>query len=147
MSLRKDTLSHAYELLKVEDPKKRKHLAEMVARGELSLVKLREKIDSAARPKGSPPPAAKGSTAATEEDAIEAEAEAIWLAAGSKKPLTDDSLIDVRARLTESMADLITVLQSDVMKDIDDTDRQNLAKYLTIVKVRLENAIGLVRRG
>jgi ParB family chromosome partitioning protein len=147
VSLRKDTLSHAYELLKVEDPKKRKHLADMVARGELSLVKLREKIDGAARPKTTPAAVtAKGSAAGTLEDAIEAEAEAIWLAAGSKKPLTDDSLITVRARLTESMADLIAILQSDAMKDIDDTDRQNLAKYLTIVKVRLENAIGLVRR-
>jgi ParB family chromosome partitioning protein len=42
VSLRKDTLSHAYELLKVEDPKKRRRLAEQVANGELSLVKLRE---------------------------------------------------------------------------------------------------------
>jgi hypothetical protein len=45
------------------------------------------------------------------------------------------------------LADLITVVLSDVMRGIDDTDRQNLAKYLMIVKVRLENAIGLVRRG
>ena len=45
------------------------------------------------------------------------------------------------------MAELIAVLQSDVMKTIDDTDRQNLAKYLMIVRVRLENAIALVRRG
>ena len=45
MSLRKDTLSHAYELLKVEDPRKRRRLAEQVASGELSLVKLREKIE------------------------------------------------------------------------------------------------------
>src|SRR6187549_1520444 len=45
VSLRKDTLSHAYELLKVDDPKKRRRLAEQVANGELSLVKLREKID------------------------------------------------------------------------------------------------------
>jgi hypothetical protein len=45
------------------------------------------------------------------------------------------------------MADLADVLQSDVMRSIDDTDRQNLAKYLTIVRVRVENAIGLVRRG
>src|SRR5215210_941150 len=45
VSVRKDTLSHAYELLKVEDPKKRRRLAEQVARGELTLVKLREKIE------------------------------------------------------------------------------------------------------
>src|SRR5690349_22355201 len=45
VSLRKDTLSHAYELLKVDDPKKRKRLAAQVASGELSLVKLREKVE------------------------------------------------------------------------------------------------------
>ena len=49
VSLRKDTLSHAYELLKVEDPKKRRKLAEQVASGELSLVKLREKIEGRPR--------------------------------------------------------------------------------------------------
>jgi ParB family chromosome partitioning protein len=38
VSVRKDTLSHAYELLKVDDPRKRRRLAEQVARGELSLV-------------------------------------------------------------------------------------------------------------
>jgi ParB family chromosome partitioning protein len=150
VSLRKDTLSHAYELLKVDDPKKRKHLADMVARGELSLIKLREKIDGSPRTKrastGSTP---GGSPSGTLEDAIEAEAEADanWLATGSKRQLTDDSLIAVRARLTEAMADLITILQSDVIRNIDETDRQNLAKYLMIVKVRVENAIGLVRRG
>src|SRR4051794_10066638 len=45
VSLRKDTVSHAYELLKVDDPKKRRRLAAQVASGELSLVKLRQKIE------------------------------------------------------------------------------------------------------
>jgi ParB-like chromosome segregation protein Spo0J len=45
VSLRKDTLSHAYELMKVEDPKKRKRLADQVAAGQLTLIKLREKIE------------------------------------------------------------------------------------------------------
>src|SRR5207344_2938692 len=49
VSVRKDTLSHAYELLKVEDPRKRRRLAEQVGRGELSLVKLKEKIDGRVR--------------------------------------------------------------------------------------------------
>jgi len=34
-----------------------------------------------------------------------------------------------------------------VIKNIDATDRQNLAKFLMIVRVRVENAIALVRRG
>jgi ParB-like partition proteins len=150
VSVRKDTLSHAYELLKVQDPKKRKHLAGMVARGELSLIKLRQKIDGAPRPH-------RGSTSATAPkrspagavtaEALEADAEATWLAGGSKKPLTDDSLIALRAQFNDAIADLVELLQSDGMKTIDSTDRQNLAKYLTIVKVRLENAIGVVRRG
>ena len=50
VSLRKDTLSHAYELMKVDDPKKRKRLAAQVARGELTLIKLRDKIEG--RPSG-----------------------------------------------------------------------------------------------
>jgi ParB family chromosome partitioning protein len=144
VSVRKDTLSHAYELLKVQDPKKRKRLAEMVSRGELSLVKLREKIEGAPRARRSG--ATAKSKGAPADGSIE-EAEAYWLTSVSKKPLTDDSLIAVRAELTEAMSDLIAVLQSDVMKDVDDADRQNLAKFLMIVRVRLENAIGLLRRG
>src|SRR5215210_4313121 len=49
VSLRKDSLSHAYELMKVEDPKKRRRLAEQVARGELTLIKLRDKIEGRPR--------------------------------------------------------------------------------------------------
>src|SRR5450759_4366616 len=45
VSLRKDTLSHAYELMKIDDPKKRRRLTEQVARGELTLLKLRDKIE------------------------------------------------------------------------------------------------------
>jgi len=63
VSLRKDTLSHAYELLKVEDPKKRRRLAEQVASGELSLVKLREKIE------GRPPTAHPAVVAVEVEEA------------------------------------------------------------------------------
>ena len=53
VSLRKDSLSHAYELMKVEDPKKRRRLAEQVARGELTLIKLRDKIEGR-RPRATP---------------------------------------------------------------------------------------------
>src|SRR4029079_1613585 len=50
VSVRKDTLSHAYELLKVGDEKKRRRLAARVASGELSLVKLRERIEGRTTP-------------------------------------------------------------------------------------------------
>src|SRR4029079_4428481 len=48
-SLRKDALSPAYELMKVEDPKKRRKLVDQVARGELTLIKLRERIEGRRR--------------------------------------------------------------------------------------------------
>jgi ParB family chromosome partitioning protein len=146
VSVRKDTLSHAYELLKVTDPRKRKKLADMVARGELSLVKLRERIDETPRTKrAGKTDSTTASPAGTVEDAIEAEAN--WVGSGPKRPLTDDSLIAVRAQLADAISELISVIQSDVMKSIDDTDRQNLAKFLMISRVRLENATALVRRG
>ena len=130
------------------ETQKRKKLADMVARGELSLVKLRERIDDAPRARrSSKTPAAQAGSIGTIEDEIGAEGNANWIGTGAGRPVTDDSLIAVRAQLADAITDLIAVIQSDAMKTIDATDRQNLAKYLTIARVRLENAITLVRRG
>src|SRR5687768_10214505 len=41
VSLRKDTLSHAYELMKIGDERKRRRLAKRIVAGDLSLAKLR----------------------------------------------------------------------------------------------------------
>ena len=41
---RSDTISHAYELMKVEDPARRAELAAQVARGELSLARLKSVV-------------------------------------------------------------------------------------------------------
>ena len=86
VSLRKDSLSHAYELMKVEDPKKRRRLAEQVARGELTLIKLRDKIE------GRRPRATTDSedtieapvAVAAEQDADDAESEAGTMWAGEE---------------------------------------------------------------
>ncbi|MDQ3493772.1 MAG: ParB/RepB/Spo0J family partition protein [Chloroflexota bacterium] len=138
VSLRKDTLSHAYELLKVEDPKKRRKLAEQVGRGELSLVKLRERID------GRPPRQSETGVdiaAPVFEDEPEPGDVAV-----TDAPVADDSLIAAKAHLGEALDELSAILQSQAaLSDIDATDRQNLAKYLTIAKLRLENAITQVR--
>ena len=147
VSLRKDTVSHAYELLKVHDPKKRKRLAAQVASGELSLVKLREKIEGR-RPRvtdangpdeevleAGPPPDDNGDAAngwnPTDRAAV---------------TIGDDSLVNARHQLSDAVEDLVSVLRApDVMRTIPDIDRVNLAKYLTIAKLKLENAIALVR--
>jgi ParB family transcriptional regulator, chromosome partitioning protein len=157
VSVRKDTLSHAYELLKVQDPKKRKKLADQVARGELSLVKLRDRIEGRhARqvdaPEGGPEIAddlARDESLATPEYApANDEEQAGWNGHASMAPIRDDSLVVAKQQLSEAVEELVGVLRSpDVVRSIPDVDRANLAKYLTIAKLRLENAIAIVRTG
>jgi ParB/RepB/Spo0J family partition protein len=147
VSLRKDTLSHAYELMKVGDPKKRKKLAAQVASGELSLVKLRQRIegrraapvdddgDSGDVVEAGPPPT------------DDADPTAGW-DAGTRTAAAvgDDSLVTARHQLAEAVEELVSVLRApDVMRSMPDIDRANLAKYLTIAKLKLENAIAVVR--
>jgi ParB family chromosome partitioning protein len=147
VSLRKDTLSHAYELLKVEDPKKRKKLAGQVARGELTLIKLRDKIEG--RPTRSAPAQIDldGELPLPDEsDEMADEAEAAWTGVRPSVSITDDSLVNAKQQLSEAVESLMAVLQApEVVREIGAVDRANLAKYLTIAKLRLENAIAVVR--
>jgi len=146
VSLRKDTLSHAYELMKVEDPKKRKKLAEQVARNELSLVKLRERIEGR-KPRVATDPDATdldAGDAPSDPDAAEG-----WVASAQEaEPLRDDSLVSAKAQLNDAVEELLDVIRNpEVLGSIGAIDRSNLAKYLTIAKLRLENAIAVVRSG
>ena len=150
VSLRKDSLSHAYELMKVEDPKKRRRLTDQVARGELTLIKLREKIDgrAARAPRPTDDVSADVDVLIVETVEVEFEAEPVadetpaWQAV----TLTDDSLVNAKQHLADAIEDLVDVLRStDIRESIPATDRANLAKYLTITKLKLENAIALVR--
>ena len=60
--------------------------------------------------------------------------------------LTEDSLVNAKQALAEAVEELVDVLRnSDVRQTIPSTDRANLAKYLTITKLKLENAIAMVR--
>jgi ParB/RepB/Spo0J family partition protein len=158
VSLRKDTLSHAYELLKVEDPKKRRRLAEQVARGELTLIKLRDKIEG--RRSRAPRITATDAEVIEVDDvetAIESAPDVVIEAAVVEvtvepaqrhRELTDDSLVNAKSSLAEALDELVDVLKSpDAVRSISEVDRSNLAKYLTIAKLRLENAIALVRSG
>ena len=149
VSLRKDTLSHAYELMKVQDPKRRRRLADQVARGELTLIKLRDKIEGRrARPPrptdghdvDEPAEQLSGDEAPT---AVEPEP-----APRPRRALSDDALVNAKSSLADAIDELVDVLRSpDAVGAIEDVDRANLAKYLTIAKLRLENAIALVRSG
>jgi ParB family chromosome partitioning protein len=140
VSVRKDTLSHAYELMKVQDPKKRKRLAAQVASGQLSLVKLRERIEGRPRHLADEGPEEPGHWGVEEiDEAPEAPVPAVV-------PTGDDALVSAKANFQEALAELLAVLRSDEFeRSAGTTDRQNLAKYLTISKLTLENAITVVR--
>jgi ParB family chromosome partitioning protein len=141
VSVRKDTISHAYELMKVQDPRKRKRLAAQVASGQLSLVKLRERIEG--RPR-------RGTALVAEPEQVPA-----WPAANDAEgtapppatvPTGDDALIITKAQFQEALGQFLAVLRSaEFAQAANPTDRQNLAKYLTISKLSLENAISVVR--
>lgn len=153
VSLRKDTLSHAYELMKVADPRKRKKLADQVARNELSLVKLRERIEGRPARVVDDAPEADApveDVAVTAAVAARAEADAAgWSpATGRAAPLKDDSLFTAKQQLNDAVEDLLGVIRDpSLLGTIGSTDRANLAKYLTIAKLRLENAIAVIRSG
>jgi ParB/RepB/Spo0J family partition protein len=139
VSVRKDTLSHAYELMKVQDPKKRKRLAAQVASGQLSLVKLRERIEG--RPRRL---ADEGPEQVAAWPADEGQAE--LLPPPAMVPTGDDALLTAKAQFQEALGELLAVLRShEFESSVNPTDRQNLAKYLTISKLTIENAITVVR--
>jgi ParB family chromosome partitioning protein len=133
VSLRKDTLSHAYELMKVRDERTRKRLAKKVAAGELTLLRLRAIIG------GKP----------AEPDAMEAKPKrrartvAGHVVAARE---TDDALVNNRVRLAGAVDELVDILsRRDLVEEIPDTNRDNLARYLTVTKLKLENAIAIIR--
>ncbi len=154
VSVRKDTLSAAYELMKVPDARKRKRLADQVARGELSLVKLKERIEG----RRSRTPVAGADEAAeiaarmeTHAGTVRREAEVApdtWSGTRPTGPIRDDALQTAKAQFAEALEELMEIVRNPaVAAQIGDVDRSNLAKYLTIAKLKLENTIATVRTG
>ncbi len=132
VSVRKDTLSHAYELMKIRDERTRRRLAKKVAAGELTLSRLR------ALAGGGPAEAA----AETKPKRRARTVAGTMIAARA----TDDALVNNRVRLAGAVDELVNLLsQREVIDEIPDTNRDNLARYLTVTKLKLENAIAIIR--
>ncbi len=141
VAVRRDTLSHAYELMKVDDPRKRRRLAKQVASGELSLVKLKQRIEGKPR---LDPDAELGAAS------IEASpAEFVSMPIESDEPPVDAVSIDAAsAHLSVAVRELAEALMSDSsLSEASMLERQQFAKYLTLAKIKLENAIAVVRAG
>jgi len=119
---RYDTLSAAYELMKLEDKRRRRSLAKQILAGQLTLIRLHDRVERILNPHAR-------STKA--EPAIPA--------------LRDDALITATRKLNEALAELSRAIGDDGKMTIPDSDRQNLAKFLTISRARLDNLVARLK--
>ena len=122
VAARYDTLSAAYELMKIEDKRRRKALAKQVVAGKLTLIRLRDKVERSLHPE------------LTEPRAIPA-----------IPALRDDTLITATRKLNEALAELARAVGDNDGKNILDADRTNLAKFLTISRARMDNIVARLR--
>ena len=135
VSLRKDTISHAYELMKIPDERQRRRLAKRIVAGELSLAKLRKVTGGGTA--DAEPAAGEKPRRRTRTVAGEAQAQA-----------ADDALMGARSKLAEGVDDLVDILRRpEMMEQIPEVNRANFAKHLTITKLKIENAIAIIRAG
>jgi ParB family chromosome partitioning protein len=121
---RYDTLSAAYELMKLEDKRRRRSLAKQILAGQLTLIRLHDRVERILNPQASRMKA---------EPAI--------------PPLRDDALITATRKLNEALAELSRAVGDDGKMTIPESDRQNLAKFLTISRARLDNLVARLRSG
>lgn len=119
---RYDTLSAAYELMRLEDKRRRRSLVKRVLIGEMTLLKLHERVERILHPDERP--AKPGS---------------------ALPPLRDDVLITATRKLNEALAELARAIGEDGRSTAIEGDRQNLAKFLTISRNRLDNLVARLR--
>jgi ParB family transcriptional regulator, chromosome partitioning protein len=121
VSQRYDTLTAAYELMKVEDGRRRSALVKRVLAGDLTLVRLRDRVARVLDPQATEPRPAP-----------------------EVPKLRDDSLITATRQLNDALGELARAIGEEA-GGIGDGDRQNLAKFLTISRARLDNVVARLR--
>jgi ParB family chromosome partitioning protein len=121
---RYDTLSAAYELMKLENKRRRQALAKQIIAGKLTLLRLHDQVERILHP-----------------------GEKTAKAAPEIPPLRDDALITATRKLNEALSELARAIGEDGQGRIAEADRQNLAKFLTISRARLDNLVARLRSG
>ena len=138
MSVRKDTISHAYELMKIGDERKRRRLEKRIVAGELSLAKLRLITGTTGQPEN-------GDSHKERKPRRRARTVAGQVADARA---ADEALMGARSKLAEGIDDLVDILrQPELLEQIPEVNRSNFAKHLTITKLKIENAIAIIRAG
>ena len=158
---RSDTISHAYELMKITDQARRSELAAQVMRGELSLARLKsvvreERPEPALAPEVIAPsifpyasPNERPIIAATKPVNVSASAP-ISAQAAAIASASDAALTNARDSLASSIDALAAVLheidQPEAGAPLSETDRTNMAKWLLIARNKLDNLAAILRQ-
>ena len=122
VSQRYDTLSAAYELMKVDNVRRRKGLAKQMLAGQLTLIRLHDRVERILHPLAKPE---------RPEPQVPA--------------LRDDALITATRKLNDSLSELARAIGEDGSPTFPEGDRQNLAKFLTISRARLDNLVARLK--
>lgn len=173
---RSDTISHAYELMKIDDPARRAELAAQIARGELSLARLKAAVRGesehpslgapAVAPATAPAPvvvaAPAPSPAPTPVPAAALVQAQVFAPIIEATPLTstplpaalpaasDAGLTAARESLGNAIEELATILhaidRADGSVKLNQLDRTNMAKWLQIARNKLDNLAAILRQ-
>ena len=163
---RSDTISHAYELMKIDDPARRAELAAQIARGELSLARLKAAVRGESEHPSLGAPAVAPAAAATPTPfAVDTPAPAqtqVFAPIIEATPLTsaplraalpaasDAGLTAARESLGNAIEELATILhaidRADGSVKLNHLDRTNMAKWLQIARNKLDNLAAILRQ-
>ena len=169
---RSDTISHAYELMKIDDPARRAELAAQIARGELSLARLKAAVRGesehpslgapavapapapvvAAAPALAPAPVPAAASAQTQAFAPIIEATPLTSAPlrAALPAASDAGLTAARESLGNAIEELATILhaidRADGSVKLNHLDRTNMAKWLQIARNKLDNLAAILRQ-
>ena len=165
---RSDTISHAYELMKIDDPARRAELAAQIARGELSLARLKAAVRgesehpslgapvvaAAVAPAVAPTPFAVDTPAPAQTPVFAPIIEATPLTSAPLRAAlpaaSDAGLTAARESLGNAIEELATILhaidRADGSVKLSHLDRTNMAKWLQIARNKLDNLAAILRQ-
>ncbi len=166
---RSDTISHAYELMKIDDPARRAELVAQIARGELSLTRLKSIVrgESGRSSLGAPAPATLQTAAAPPTySAPMAQATPVLPATPvmpaapvtpaaqppheSVPAASDVGLNSAREALGNAIEEMAHILhaidRTDGSIKLKELDRANMVKWLQIARNKLDNLAAILRQ-
>jgi hypothetical protein len=165
---RSDTISHAYELMKIDDPARRAELAAQIARGELSLARLKSVVRGESDRPSLGAPAQATSVTSSQAPVVHTAPPApttpftqpsiiqnssVPVGSETTSPLaaaSDAGLTNARESLGNAIDELANILhaidRADGSVKLNELDRMNMAKWLQIARNKLDNLAAILRQ-